>query len=246
MSLSTRNADAAAALAAVRAEAAATSSRVPSEQRQAGKPPDLAASATDVEARACLGHSVGTSPSSSHRPSDAATVTALPHTAAAPRLSGSLVSTRHRPHVLQQPTHQPPQPIESFRRTARISYADLRAAADRSTRLIDFAQHPLAELTDRVIGAKAAQLGLPNSRGAVCWFVHTDRQVAEGRTLMISTSLSSPECMASFSIHFLTTRLELLLIAAATANQDNGACVHVCTSACVCIPLPPRAPSLVA
>lgn len=180
-------------------------------------------SAVSIAARAGLGHGTGTASTAGQQPSSEGTVrqpTALRGVCNPP---GTLILGRSSPTALRQPCAQPPPPISSFRGTAGISYADLRAAADPSTRLLDFSRHPLAEVTDRVCVAKAARLGL--ARGDVCWFVQTRYYAAEGLPLSVSATMSSPECMASFALHFLLSQVELLLVtAAASSMEEHGTC----------------------
>ena len=115
-----------------------------------------------------------------------------------------------------------PRAIHAFRRHAAVSYRDLHAMAGGSSDLINFTQHSFGNLLDAVLSHKATLLEAPGGCDDVCWFPQAHYDAAPGTPLSTSATLSSPECLASFAVVFLLTRLELALITA-VADQAGSA-----------------------
>ena len=111
-----------------------------------------------------------------------------------------------------------PAPLNSFSYSAAIAYADLRNMAGDGDRLIDFSQHSTAQLVDQVCISRAHAVGCAAGPAAVSWFVQLDHEVAPGRHLSLSASLSSPECLASLMLQSALMRLHLALL---TAGLDD-------------------------
>ena len=227
VSTSTRAADAAAALAAVRAQQRHHASSA--SHTLGGLPFNPLVSTPYIPVRTSLEHVTDTDPGQSH-PSSHASDTSTGLRLAAPGVTGALIQSKRCPRVLRAPLYQPPREIAAFRSSAGISYEDLRAAADPAGPLVDFSRHALADLAQRVCARKAAQLQLPSAD--VCWFVQTVYEVAEGAAVSVSATLSSPECLASFVLHYVVSRLEMTLITAAASQEDSGVLPAPCCNTC--------------
>lgn len=235
--LSTRNADAASALAALRSlqpptpatTAAAATTRI--TQGPSGQSSGLGTSATVV----CGGHDDDTCmlQPSSIRGGPRVSSAAGPQ---APRQACTALARAPKPRgtpTLQQPWAPSPRPIAEFLSAATISYGDLRAAADPAARLVNFSQHAMSTLLPQAMASKAARLRPAQACTDVCWFVQTPYEVATGTPLSVSASLSSPECTASFALHFLMSKLELTFITAASECSGSGAGVAPDTAGAV-------------
>eukprot|EP00892_Ulva_mutabilis_P004395 jgi/Ulvmu1/2327/UM013_0175.1 len=114
-----------------------------------------------------------------------------------------------------------PRRISSFRATAGICYADLLEASGSKTGVLDFTAVSMAALIRSVRVAKAARLGCAESD--VCFFMQLHWLAvpgagwegadadAPGLPLSMSSTLSTPECVASSIVMYLFTDLEGLL-----------------------------------
>lgn len=234
--LSSRRANATAGLAGLRAThpprnstAASAAARSTSSSRSSAS----ATTATYVAAQACL-RDPGAARPLDHR---------LPAAAARPPLQASSVSTlvpcnRRDVHgSLFTPWVQAPPPIQSFPHTSDICIADLCAVAGVAQGLLDFTQHSIASLIDKAMAEKCAQSGA--APGSVCWFVQTNYSITPDRRLSVSSSLSSPECLAAFVLQFMLTRLELALVTHAN-DQVCTAGQHTSPAAGTSDPAPGR------
>ena len=234
VSLSTRIADATAALAALSAAPPA----VPPPPHAPPSSSGLDPSATAAAARACLGHR-DTSTTSSH--ATTATSTAHSHHSACPpasthpdTLNAALIPHPTRQHVGtfytppgQNARAEAPRPIASFRHRAGISYEDLCAVAGGSSDLLDFSQHSVLSLIEESCRRKVGKLGSsdtgPGMTGDdVCWFPEMQYDAADGVSLSSSATISSPECFASLAIQGALTQLELALVTAATDHSSTS------------------------
>ena len=207
VALSTRLADAATLLAAARAPAATPSgasrsspSNAETATGAAGGPPLVSLAATADR------RPPADTPAPAPAPSDG---------------SSRTVVARECQRSLHADRITVPPEICKFQHCAAISYRDLRAVAGDTADLIDFTEHSFTTLKETALSRKAALLGVAAGCDSICWFAQMQYHAAPDRPLSASATLSSPECLASFAVVFLLTRLELALI---TAAADHAAC----------------------
>lgn len=102
-----------------------------------------------------------------------------------------------------------PRAIASFDHSAGISYGDIvESAAAEAGEPGMCMQKVLEQCRFRKAWA------LYSMPAQVCWFVQTQYDVFRGIPLSYSTTLSSPECIASMALHFLVSCLEFSLFTA--------------------------------
>eukprot|EP00892_Ulva_mutabilis_P004396 jgi/Ulvmu1/2328/UM013_0176.1 len=175
-------------------------------------------------------------------------MTSNPMHADAPR---SLIP-RHTTATLYQAQSPLPPTISSFRATAGIGHVDLLEASGSTSGTLDFSVVSMPELVRRVRVSKAARLGCAPEE--VCYFVqlHWDAAtelpmgtaaqaaVAEAaQPLSLSSTLSTPECVASFAIMVLLADLEGLLrssrigtVEPSASESDESTSQHTSKRAC--------------
>lgn len=210
--LSSRHADAVVALAAALSAQAPASATAPRGPSAAATP----LTATYIAARACLRHDADLHPGADAQPPDTR------HPAGPPVRASAVLKQPSRVQSLHDRWLRPPRPIESFRASASISCGDIREASGTAAALPDYSQHSIAALIEKVCQDKAFRSckGPPDE---VCWFAQMHFEAAPGVPISASATLSTAECVASFGMHFLLTRLELALITAIARGQ-RGAC----------------------
>eukprot|EP00892_Ulva_mutabilis_P004394 jgi/Ulvmu1/2326/UM013_0174.1 len=159
-------------------------------------------------------------------PGDAALCTPPPApTAACPSQHTHLIPCRcHTSATLHDLPSTIPPPISTFRATASISYADLLEASGSTTRTLDFAEASMPDMIRSVRAAKAARLGC--AERDVCFFMQLHWTVASavdslmssegqlgapGLPLSMSSTLSTPECVASSVLMYLASDLERVI-----------------------------------
>lgn len=147
---------------------------------------------------------------------------ALPARRPPPRHRAVLRRSTARSSTRPEPSTLPP-PISSFPRCDGISYRDVLQASAAPGPFVDFSHASLRSLLGACKAKKAAAAhALPAD---VCWFLLSEYEVAPGLPLSYSSTLSSPECVAALSIHFLLLTFEFALC---TAAGDHGACCSLC------------------
>ena len=105
-----------------------------------------------------------------------------------------------------QPDLLPP-PIASFDGFASISYEDLLEASGAPSRIMSFSEMGCLDAVHAAQSVAAQRAGVGAAR--ICWFVQSHYEVAPGVPLSFSTSLSSPECVASFVLHMVFAQTEV-------------------------------------
>lgn len=143
----------------------------------------------------------------------------------------SIVLKKPPSGCLHSPTPTSPPPISSFSHRAAISHADLLEASGSQTGRVDFSRHGLRALVEQSLITAAARMHADSPRpppvSEVCWFVQMDHCAAPGLPLSLSSTLSSSECVASAVAHYLLSKLEFALLAAAAAA--GVPCYRSCT-----------------
>ena len=157
-----------------------------------------------------------------HTPAGASDSAAAPLAAAgapprvAPNGRSTHVVPRHAAPTLHNMASAFPPRISSFRTVAGISYADLKECSGSAGRGIDFTHTSLPDLIRRVRAEKAAREGC--GVGEVCFFLQLHWDAAPGLPLSMSSTLSTPECVASSVLMYLAADLEALLRACRTGT----------------------------
>lgn len=153
----------------------------------------------------------------------------------APRAS---CGSQHRPvHPLPKAVTSSPQtvfaaappavtPITSFAHLDSISFEDLLEASGSRTRDVDFSRMGMLALVDRCqqeklrsgrvenAGRHVRATGAGAAADRVCWFVHTSAPASTDQELSLSSTLSSPECIASTVLHYMLAKIEGALLTA--------------------------------
>ena len=107
----------------------------------------------------------------------------------------------------------PPAPIHSFKHCASIPHELLYRATTDTSPLSNFTHQSSRRLIDEYKKKVAESLGCSQSQ--VCWFAQMHLQVAPGKHLSYSATLSSPKCVASFVLHYICGSLECGMLNAA-------------------------------
>lgn len=107
----------------------------------------------------------------------------------------------------------PPAPIHSFKHCASIPHELLYRATTDTSPLSNFTHQSSRRLIDEYKEKVAESLGCSQSQ--VCWFAQMHLQVAPGKHLSYSATLSSPKCVASFVLHYICGSLECGMLNAA-------------------------------
>lgn len=121
--------------------------------------------------------------------------------------------------------HTPPPTIQSFKHSTGVSYDLLYKAA--SSLMEDSPVHQSSRSIVEEFKRDAAK-ALQCSTSQVCWFVVTYLEAAPGVHLSFSSSLSSPECVASFVLSFLCSGLEFGMVTAALDAKGMSLPLHCC------------------
>lgn len=111
-----------------------------------------------------------------------------------------------------------PPPVASFRHCAGISYKDVLDTSGEPGPYVNFSRAGLQSLVTATKARKASAARA--APGSVCWFVLSEYEVAPGLPLSYTSTMSTPECVASVAIHFLLMHFEFALC---TAAYDHGA-----------------------
>lgn len=85
-------------------------------------------------------------------------------------------------------------------------------------RLIDFSLHITAQLVDQIFQERAHAVGCAAGPASVFRFLQLHHEVAPGRHVSLSASLSSPERIASLLLQSVLMRFHLALL---TAGLDD-------------------------
>eukprot|EP00892_Ulva_mutabilis_P002220 jgi/Ulvmu1/1199/UM108_0027.1 len=108
-----------------------------------------------------------------------------------------------------------PPPISSFRCCAGIGYQNLLEASASASGIIDFAVTGFLDVLQAAQTAAAQRLTCGQSH--ICWFMQSHYEVAPGVPLSFSSTLSSPECVASIVLHCMLGQVEVSIL----GLQDN-------------------------
>eukprot|EP00892_Ulva_mutabilis_P005793 jgi/Ulvmu1/3586/UM169_0004.1 len=191
---------------------------LPSRPGRAGSPTSMHA-ATNMHAAAATKFMAAAESAAAHGSSSCAGGRPHAHITSQPLdpARASLLS-QHAPATLYQSPalRQAVRPLSAYQHYAAVGYEELVRQHGPCGR---HGTGVLAMLEE--VRCEAAQACGAAHTDDVCWFMQLDKEVAPGLRLSFSSTVCTPECVATLALHYLVLKLEAALLAAAQGLCDG-------------------------